>query len=250
MVQCSFFLNSVKPSSAYWHFNLTLLDNKDFICTFKLFWADYRTKKASFQSLQKWWDFGKVQIKQYCQQYAHNSTKALNQSMKDLETDIMKIQELVESTKQQSYLKILSKKKNQLADLLGVKTQGALIRSRFISLDQMDAPSKYFFNLEKKNGQKRIFHALRSEEGFLLSNPVAIRRRAIGFYEKLYRSELGSVNMNESVFFQELPQVSDEANAEISGVCSLGELHKAVQSMESGRVPGIDGIPIDFYKCF
>lgn len=145
MVQCSFILNFVKPKCAYWHFNLTLLDNKDFIHTFKLFWADYRTKKESFQSIQKWWDFGKVQIKQYCQQYAHNSTRVLKQSMKDLENDIIKIQELAESTKQQSYLKILSKKKNQLAELLGVKTQGALVRSRFISHDQMDAPSKYFF---------------------------------------------------------------------------------------------------------
>lgn len=35
-----------------------------------------------------------------------------------------------------------------LADLLGVKAQGALIRSRFQSITQMDAPSKFFFNLE------------------------------------------------------------------------------------------------------
>ncbi len=83
-----------------------------------------------------------------------------------------------------------------------------------------------------------------------MSNPVAIRRRAIGFYEKLYRSELRSDDINESVFFKDLPKVSDEANAGISGALNLGELHKAVQSMESGRVPGIDGIPVDFYKCF
>ncbi len=108
----------------------------------------------------------------------------------------------------------------------------------------------FFFSLERKNGQKRIIHALRSEEGILLSNPVAIRRRAIGFYEKLYRSELRSDDINESVFFKDLPRVSDEANAGISGALNLGELHKAVQSMESGRVPGIDGIPVDFYKCF
>lgn len=85
-----------KPKSAYWHFNLTLLDNKDFICTFKLFWADKRTKTAYFQSVQKWWDFGKIQIIQDCQQYAQNSTNILNESMKDLETDINKIQELAE----------------------------------------------------------------------------------------------------------------------------------------------------------
>lgn len=39
-------------------------------------------------------------------------------------------------------------------------------------------------------------------------------------------------------------------NAEISGTLSLGELHKALQGMEPGQVPGIDGLPIDFYKSF
>lgn len=35
-----------------------------------------------------------------------------------------------------------------LADLLGVRAQGALVRSRFQTVAQMDAPSKLFNNLE------------------------------------------------------------------------------------------------------
>ncbi len=122
-----------------------------------MFWGDYRTKKASFQSLQKWWDFGKVQIKQYCQQYAQNSTKALNQSMKDLETDIIKIQELAESTKQQSYLKILSKRKNQLAELLGVKTQGALVGQDLLVLIKWMHLQSFFLVLKEKMGKRESF---------------------------------------------------------------------------------------------
>ncbi len=30
MVQCSLFVSSVKPRSAYWHFNNALLSDKDF----------------------------------------------------------------------------------------------------------------------------------------------------------------------------------------------------------------------------
>lgn len=73
-------------------------------------------------------------------------------------------------------------KKTQLGDLLAVKVQGALVRSRFQNIDQMDAPTKFFFNLEKKNGQKRLIHALRSESGMLLSDPIDIRKRAVCFY--------------------------------------------------------------------
>ncbi len=37
MVQCSLFLSSVKPRSAYWHFNNALLSDKDFKDGFEFF---------------------------------------------------------------------------------------------------------------------------------------------------------------------------------------------------------------------
>lgn len=250
MVQCSVFLNSIKPRSAYWQLNTNLLSDKYFKSTFKLFWDDFRTTKSSFKSLRQWWDFGKVQIKQFCLQYTQNVTREITLSMNTLEADILKLQEMAETTGARSYLYSLLNKKTQLADLLGGKTQGALVRSRFQSLDQMDAPSKFFFNLEKKNGQSRAIHALRSESGGLLTDPADIRKRAVTFYENLYRNELGARYRGESEFFDDLPQVSEEANTEISGALSTGELYKALQKMESGKAPGIDGLPVDFYKSF
>lgn len=74
--------------------------------------------------------------------------------------------------------------------MLGCATQGAIIRSRFQSAELMDAPSKFFFSLEKKNGQKKFIHALQSEEGDLLTNPSDIRKRAVLFYKELYKSEI------------------------------------------------------------
>ncbi len=114
----------------------------------------------------------------------------------------------------------------------------------------MDAPSKYFFSLEKKNGQRRLIQALRTEDGGLLIDPVDIRRRAAGFYQNLYRNELDLESREENVFFDALPQMSEEGNVALSSPLSLGELHKALQGMESGRAPGVDGLPVDFLKSF
>lgn len=41
--------------------------------------------------------------------------------------------------------------------------------------------------------------------------------------------------------------MSDEANEKLSKALSLDELYKALQGMEA---PGIDGLPVDFYKSF
>ncbi len=75
--------------------------------------------------------------------------------------------------------------------------------------------------MEKKNGQKICIYGLRSKGGALLLNHIKIRKRAVEFYEELYSSEL-------------------------CRVLTLEELQKALQSMECGRAPGIDGLSADF----
>lgn len=45
------------------------------------------------------------------------------------------------------YGELLEGKKNTLTELLGVRAQGVLVRSRFHSVTLMDAPSKFFFIL-------------------------------------------------------------------------------------------------------
>ncbi|KAI7804376.1 pol-like protein [Triplophysa rosa] len=44
--------------------------------------------------------------------------------------------------------------------------------------------------------------------------------------------------------------VSEEVNGKISRPLTLGELHRALQGMDLGKAPGIDGLPVDFYKSF
>ncbi len=47
-----------------------------------------------------------------------------------------------------------------------------------------------------------------------------------------------------------MPQLSEEANAELGKALTLEELEKALQSMECGQAPGLDGLSVDFYKSF
>lgn len=108
----------------------------------------------------------------------------------------------------------LATKKGALAELLGLNAQGALVRSRFQGVDQMDVPQKKFFSLEKKNGQRKCIHSLKSEYGTLLTSVHDIRSRAVRFYEDLYRSEL-SGEKADIVFMEGLPQVSAESLAEL-----------------------------------
>ena len=63
-----------------------------------------------------------------------------------------------------------------LTDLLDVKVQAALVRSRFNHIMQMDAPSKFSFNLERKNRQSRMIRSLISATGQELTEPAEISK--------------------------------------------------------------------------
>ncbi len=44
--------------------------------------------------------------------------------------------------------------------------------------------------------------------------------------------------------------MSEEGNLKLSKALSLEELHKDLRGMESGKAPGFDSLPVDFYKSF
>ncbi|KAK3521761.1 hypothetical protein QTP70_016222, partial [Hemibagrus guttatus] len=182
-------------------------------------------------------------------EYTLNVTRDIVRSLKALEIEIVELQHL-EATGNRGHIEAFKSKKAKMNDLLDITAQGALVHSRFTSVTEMDAPSKFFFSLEQKNGQKRFIHAVRTESGDLLSEPTEIRKQTVRFYSKLYSSERSGVQIVEDSFLKDLPKLSEQASRELDGELTLAELHEALQGMENGRVPGIDGLPVGFYKAF
>ncbi len=247
-VLCNIFIKDVKCKSAFWHFNVALLDDNVFRDTFRAFWDGFKNTKSEYVSLQQWWDIGKSKIKQLCLQYTLNVTKDMTRSMKDMEREILELQELADSTGEREHFNALKRKKITLSNLLGFSA--LLVRSRFQNVVKMDAPSHFFFALERKNGQKRLMHSLRDNTGRLLHESAEIRKCAVGFYETLFKKESQEIPEVAQSFYEGLPQVSEETNIELGGLISEAELYTALQSLESGKAPGMDGLPVDLYKVF
>ena len=161
----------------------------------------------------------------------------------------MFFQNLAQLSNNQEVLDTLFEQKTKWSDLLGLKAQGALVRSFSQSVNELDSPSKYFFNLEKRNWQKLIIHTLKSETGDLLSDPAEIWKRASSFYAKLYTCEYkeDKATKQYTQFLNRLPKISDKSKEMLSGVITLDELQKALQSLQTGKSPGLDGFPMDFF---
>uniref|UniRef100_A0A671TWB6 Reverse transcriptase domain-containing protein n=1 Tax=Sparus aurata TaxID=8175 RepID=A0A671TWB6_SPAAU len=99
-------------------------------------------------------------------------------------------------------------------------------------------------------GQRKVIHCLRSDNGSSLTEAAEIRRHATHFYKELFKTELVEDLELESAFLADLPQVRESSDSLLSADLTLDELRVALMSLDNGKAPGIDGIPVDFYKTF
>lgn len=131
---------------------------------------------------------GKVHIKLFCQ-YASYSTLCLKKTLEQLEQEIIAIERNMTVNNVVSLLENWTENKFSLSSILNEKGKGALIRSRFLTVRDMDAPTSFFFNLERKAAQDKQMYSLKDSVGRIISDQVEMRRLAVDFYSILFAAD-------------------------------------------------------------
>ncbi|KAJ3590370.1 hypothetical protein NHX12_008322 [Muraenolepis orangiensis] len=204
-------------------------------------------RKSEFGSLMMWWEVGKAQIRVFCQQYTSHSTSKLKAAVEDLETSIRDLELGLQRDSIPSAGQLLQKKRLELSSFLQERVKGALVRCRFLEIKEMDAPTPFFFNLERSVVQRKQMSCLKLLGGRVTSSPGEMRNHAMDFYTDLFGGEQCSIEGREEIL-EGLPQLSPEEKAAQDLELTLEELTGAVNQMASGRAPGIDGLSGEFLK--
>ena len=88
-----------------------------------------------------------------------------------------------------AFINNLQQEKKKLSFHLNERVKAALVRSRFASVTEMDAPSAYFFNLERSVAQSKQMTCLRLPDGKITNDIIEMRRHAVGFYSSLHKAD-------------------------------------------------------------
>uniref|UniRef100_A0A3Q3ERM5 Reverse transcriptase domain-containing protein n=1 Tax=Labrus bergylta TaxID=56723 RepID=A0A3Q3ERM5_9LABR len=236
-------------AKSFWHFNNKLLLDNVFCKNFGCFWDQWQLRKVEFDSLKLWWEVGKAQIRVFCQQYTSHSSARLKTVIKNLEDNIKNLEEGLNGSVDPTTGTLLKEKRMELSSFLQERVKGALVRSRFLQLKDMDAPTSFFFNLERSVAQKKLLTCLKLPGGRITADPKEMSSHAMQFYEDLFGAESCSQECRRELL-EGLPQLSVEERSLLEGELSLEELTAAVTQMATGRAPGIDGLSTDFFKRF
>ena len=136
-----------------------------------------------------------------------------------------------------------------LSRFLHEKAKGALIKSRILSIKDIDAPTRFFFKLERKVREQNLMLHLKDSNGTVTTDPSEMRKLAMDFYSSLFSADVCDSDCVDEIL-EGLPRLGEASSASLGSVISFDELSAAVEQLSCGRSPGVDGLPAEFYKTF
>ena len=141
--------------------------------------------------------------------------------------------------------------KNELNSLYESKGKEVIFRSKVKWIEQGEKPTKYLFNLEKKNYVLQI----KLDNGEITSDMKKINKQRC--LCKTYKSKLTDVSLSEQElglkdFIQnlEIPRLSNEEQATFEHELNVQEIKNVLHSFEKNKTPGEDGFSKEFYETF
>ena len=137
-----------------------------------------------------------------------------------------------------------------------IRGKEAIFRSKTKWLEQGERPTKYFFNLEKKNYEKKLIRKVKLKNNEIISNFAQVNKEIENFYGKMYTpkipgnntSDLFEHNHNIHKFIEGLniTQLNVEEQESLEKDLTFKELKDALTSFAGNNRPGLN---VAFYMC-
>ena len=120
--------------------------------------------------------------------------------------------------------------KKELKDLYDSKVKEAMFRSKARWFEQGEKPTKYFFNLEKGNYDRRIVKDLKDKNDQILTNFKEVNKRIEDHFSKILNSKIVEnenvqrVNFNQFAKDVVIPRLTDKEQIEMENDLTMEEI--------------------------
>lgn len=236
-----------------WRFNPLLLSDEEFVnfinSEIKLFLSINQTPGMS--SLTVWESlkaYLRGQVISFCAKQKRATTERLT--------------ELINKIQQLDALYSLSPTPEMYKRRLVLQTEYNLISTR--QAEYLISKSRsYAYEHGEKTGRllahqlqqctaNQAIPEIQNDQGVRYTDTLEINTSFFKFYQTLYSSSSSQSTSDIEKFFQNtnIPELDPDVAISLEEPISTTEIVMAIQSMQSGKTPGPDGYPSDFYKNF
>ena len=244
-----------------WKFNNQLLEDENYVQLITECLPRILAKYQEVESHQLLWELIKMEIR------AETSITYSKAERRELKNREIHLQEKLDALDNeichghdhfnQSLLDEYESIKTELKDIYEQKGKEAMLRSKARWIEKGEKPTNYFFNLEKRNFEKKVIAQLKLENGEIISDMKQVNLEIESFYSDLLETKsagLLSTNFREnfSAFVENLdiPKLSFEESMSLESDVTLGEIKNVLKSFQSNKSPGGDGFSKEFFETF
>ena len=228
-----------------WKLNTSILQHKTFQKIIKGFWKDWQKEKTKYTNHNNWWEIGKIYIQTLAVDYCKNLNLSINKKHQTLIKQIIE-----EKSKLQPNTNQIEKYQQMIQDIETYKTQGTIIRSKEQIILNEEKPTKYFFLQENQKQNKKHIKIIINEQGETLQENLEILKECKNYFQKIYKKQETCEKTQDELLQNITKTITENQNTNLSREIQISEIKEAIFKMENGKSPGIDGLPIEFYKHF
>ena len=240
--------NSVHRGPGLWKFNTSHLKDLSFILMVTRFWESWQTERATFFSLSAWWDAGKIRLRRKICSFSCRTACEFHKRASSLERTLYFLTRRADSG--EDVQSLIDDAKTELQQLHCQQARGCRIRANIQLAEEVEASTAYFFNLEKKQGQARLFTAITTVSGVIVKSFSLIAQAWILFYTTLFTAQ-SLLSSEQDFFLSHLTRFLTFAERRsCKGLLTNEECKAALDQMPTGKSPGLDGLPAEFFKTF
>ena len=233
-----------------------MLDDEDYTAQICELIPRIREKYSFVQDKQLFWELMKMEIREKSISFAKRKSRELSKRETEISRRLEHLDSIICNSNNllniNSTLNEYEALKTEFHSVYDRKGKAAMFRSKCRWIEKGEKPTKYFFNLEKRNYNRKTINELRKQDGVEIREEKEILKTIQEFYEDLYSSETTTSQERFDLFTRNLifPKLSDEDREEIEGLLTLDECKSALKSFQENKSPGEDGFTVEFYEYF
>ena len=140
----------------------------------------------------------------------------------------------------------------KLKEIEDVEIEGYIRRIKYMPSHEKNEPDIAFYaKLEDKKIANDIIGQLAEDENSkIYTDKENIIKIATNFYKDLYTPNTVNTKTQDKLLKNIKTKLSDEQKDKLDAIITEEEIKTALFQMSSGKSPGLDGVPVEFYKEF
>ena len=260
--------NRTTRGRGFWRLNVKLLGDDEYVNEMRTLFKEIFVGRLDENETVKKWEWFKHRVKEKSIQYSsrknrdkENTIRLFEKKIKEYEERLVQMEKGRGKEKKGVYSEVIMDRgeilkqiewiEKEMDELITSKTTSSMLRARKNWMQFGEKPSRYFLSLEGKTFKRKDrFQINKEKDQTLICGVKNVLQEQFEFYSELYASEHKFDICKFHKFTENLqrPKVKIADMEMLDSEFTLTELKDSIFRMKVEKVPGSDGICVEFYQ--